>query len=41
MLPYSELEYGGVVEKMGQLDKRFIVRKEKEAHANGRKPKAA
>ena len=31
MLPYSELEYGGVVEKMGQLDERFIVRKEKEA----------
>jgi fructose 1,6-bisphosphate aldolase/phosphatase len=41
MLPYSELEYGGVVEKMGQLDQRFIVRKEKEAHGNGRKPKAA
>jgi fructose 1,6-bisphosphate aldolase/phosphatase len=41
MLPYSELEYGGVVEKMGQLDERFIVRKEKEAHGNGRKPKAA
>jgi len=38
MLPYSELEYGGVVEKMGQLDKRFIVRKEA---ANGRKKKAA
>ncbi len=29
MLPYSELEYGGVVEKMGQLDARFHVRKEK------------
>jgi fructose 1,6-bisphosphate aldolase/phosphatase len=26
MLPYAELEYGGVVEKMGHLDKRFIVR---------------
>jgi len=25
MLPYSELEYGGVVEKMGQLDQRFTV----------------
>jgi hypothetical protein len=46
MLPYSELEYGGVVEKMGQLDKRFIVRKEEEHAAtgnggNGRKKKAA
>lgn len=38
MLPYSELEYGGVVEKMGHLDKRFVVRKEP---ANGRKKKAA
>jgi fructose 1,6-bisphosphate aldolase/phosphatase len=26
MLPYTELEYGGVVEKMGQLDSRFKVR---------------
>jgi fructose 1,6-bisphosphate aldolase/phosphatase len=26
MLPYSELEYGGVVDKMNQLDKRFSVR---------------
>jgi fructose 1,6-bisphosphate aldolase/phosphatase len=26
MLPYSELEYGGVVEKMGHLDQRFTVR---------------
>jgi fructose 1,6-bisphosphate aldolase/phosphatase len=26
MLPYTELEYGGVVEKMGVLDKRFVVR---------------
>jgi fructose 1,6-bisphosphate aldolase/phosphatase len=42
MLPYSELEYGGVVEKMGQLDKRFTVRKEGQAGAgNGRKKKAA
>ncbi|HKD67845.1 MAG TPA: fructose-1,6-bisphosphate aldolase/phosphatase [Candidatus Binataceae bacterium] len=41
MLPYSELEYGGVVEKMGQLDERFIVRKDKEATGNGRKTKAA
>jgi fructose 1,6-bisphosphate aldolase/phosphatase len=46
MLPMSELEYGGVVEKMGQLDQRFMVRKE-EHHAaavnggNGRKKKAA
>src|SRR5487761_2793213 len=44
MLPYSELEYGGVVEKMGQLDERFIVRKEKDAATAGngsRKSKAA
>ncbi len=42
MLPYTELEYGGVVEKMGQLDTRFIVRKEGHAAAtNGRKKKAA
>ena len=44
MLPYSELEYGGVVEKMGQLDARFIVRKDKEAATAGngsRKSKAA
>jgi len=46
MLPMSELEYGGVVEKMGELDKRFTVRKE-EHHAavpdsgNGRKKTAA
>jgi len=25
MLPYSELEYGGVVEKLKQLEKRFVV----------------
>jgi len=41
MLPYSELEYGGVVEKMGHLDKRFIVRKEGQAAGNGRKKTAA
>ncbi len=42
MLPYTELEYGGVVEKMSQLDTRFIVRKEGHAAAaNGRKKKAA
>jgi len=48
MLPYSELEYGGVVEKMGQLDQRFIVRKDEDHAAsgngnggNGRKKKAA
>ncbi len=28
MLPYSELEYGGIVEKMKVLDRRFKVRKE-------------
>jgi fructose 1,6-bisphosphate aldolase/phosphatase len=38
MLPYSELEYGGVVEKMHHLDEKFIVRKEP---GNGRKRKAA
>jgi fructose 1,6-bisphosphate aldolase/phosphatase len=27
MLPYSELEYGGIVEKMKQLDGKFMVRK--------------
>jgi fructose 1,6-bisphosphate aldolase/phosphatase len=45
MLPYSELEYGGVVEKMGQLDTRFIVRKDGHAATGngngGRKKKAA
>lgn len=28
MLPYSELEYGGVVDKMNQLDQRFAVRQQ-------------
>ncbi len=42
MLPYSELEYGGVVEKLGQLEKRFIVRGEaKAALRPARKRKAA
>ena len=45
MLPMSELEYGGVMEKMGQLDERFAVRKDQHAAApnggNGRKKKAA
>ncbi len=27
MLPYSELEYGGIVEKLEMLEKRFVVRK--------------
>ncbi len=27
MLPYSELEYGGIVDKMKSLDERFVVRK--------------
>jgi fructose 1,6-bisphosphate aldolase/phosphatase len=27
MLPYSELEYGGIVEKMKDLDRRFRIRK--------------
>jgi fructose 1,6-bisphosphate aldolase/phosphatase len=26
MLPFNELEYGGIVEKLGQLDDRFHVR---------------
>jgi len=25
MLPYSELEYGGVVEKLKQLDQKFFL----------------
>jgi fructose 1,6-bisphosphate aldolase/phosphatase len=41
MLPYSELEYGGVVEKMGELDSRFVVRKETHVAGNGRKKSAA
>lgn len=28
MLPYSELEYGGIVEKMKKLDERFILREQ-------------
>jgi fructose 1,6-bisphosphate aldolase/phosphatase len=31
MLPYPELEYGGIVQKMNALDKKFRVRKEKKA----------
>ncbi len=27
MLPYSELEYGGIVDRLGKLDKKFKVRK--------------
>jgi fructose 1,6-bisphosphate aldolase/phosphatase len=27
MLPYAELEYGGIVEKMKKLDKKFIIKK--------------
>jgi len=27
MLPYSELEYGGIVETLTKLEKKFIVRK--------------
>ncbi len=26
MLPYSELEYGGVVEKLAKLEKKFRLR---------------
>jgi len=39
MLPYSELEYGGVVDKMQQLDKRFAVRAAKPGETH--QPKAA
>lgn len=39
MLPSSELEYGGVIDKMSKLDKKFIVRKE--PAVNGKKKKAA
>ncbi|MGD9142010.1 MAG: fructose 1,6-bisphosphatase [bacterium] len=31
MLPYSELEYGGIVRKMEALDARFRIRKKKHA----------
>jgi fructose 1,6-bisphosphate aldolase/phosphatase len=31
MLPYPELEYGGIVQKMNALDKKFRVRREKKA----------
>jgi fructose 1,6-bisphosphate aldolase/phosphatase len=42
MLPYAELEYGGVVDKMNRLDKRFAVRKTAgEGKGNGHKKKAA
>jgi fructose 1,6-bisphosphate aldolase/phosphatase len=42
MLPYAELEYGGVVDKMNRLDKRFAVRKTIGAgKGNGHKKKAA
>jgi hypothetical protein len=45
MLPMSELEYGGVVDKMSHLDERFIVREEEPRSVpdggNGRKKKAA
>jgi len=27
MLPYAELEYGGIVEKMKKLDKKFVIKK--------------
>jgi fructose 1,6-bisphosphate aldolase/phosphatase len=31
MLPYSELEYGGIVKKMEKLEPRFKVKKEVKA----------
>ncbi|MGO9058349.1 MAG: fructose-1,6-bisphosphate aldolase/phosphatase [Candidatus Binataceae bacterium] len=37
MLPYSELEYGGVVEKMSHLDQRFTVRGAEKAARGKRK----
>lgn len=36
MLPYDELEYGGIVEKMGKLEKRFSIRKALEPVAVGK-----
>jgi fructose 1,6-bisphosphate aldolase/phosphatase len=27
MLPYQELEYGGITERMGRLEERFRVRR--------------
>ena len=34
MLPYSELEYGGIVEKLKALDKKFVVREESRAEGS-------
>ncbi|MFZ1947267.1 MAG: fructose-1,6-bisphosphate aldolase/phosphatase [bacterium] len=41
MLSYDELEYGGIVEKMDDLEKRFRVLGEKSPAAAGRGPKPA
>ena len=41
MLPYAELEYGGIVEKMRELDKEFIVRETPTSKTSGRRKKAA
>ncbi len=40
MLPYAELEYGGIVEKMRELDKHFVVR-DSVRKAIGKRKKAA
>ncbi len=34
MLPFCELEYGGVVDKLGKLDKKFVVRREEKFAAH-------
>jgi hypothetical protein len=37
----AELEYGGIVEKMRELDKEFIVREASTSKTSGRRKKAA
>ncbi|NLW35020.1 fructose-1,6-bisphosphate aldolase/phosphatase [Syntrophorhabdus aromaticivorans] len=39
MLPYSELEYGGIVSKMNKLDPRFKVNQEEKEEKVGKKKK--
>jgi fructose 1,6-bisphosphate aldolase/phosphatase len=41
MLPYAELEYGGIVEKMHELDQHFVVRKPASSKVATRKEEAA
>jgi hypothetical protein len=35
MLPYSELEYGGIVDRLKAMDSRFRIGKEKEKEKAG------